>query len=209
MTSIPSYSGPRPPNLLPIVTGGSAEAIVSSLFGLVTAVTASCCYRSLIDRLKEFDLEAKCASLDLLNRLVAHLQRLRVTDPELGAALSRGPQQAAAIAGRSKEDQRLEGPRLDVGRMYPNAIRQLIWPELKSEDDARTVVDLAGWVCLVYGIIGSLVYWANDAPHGAASIFGLLLRGGPCRAGMVVTSVGVCLRVFLCSVCCLVCMLRG
>ena len=129
----------------------------------------------------------KSASLDLANRLVVQIHRLRITDPAIGAVLSRGPK-AATIAGNSTEDRPLQGPRLDIGRMYPNAVCQLIWPEVNSEDDAKGVVDLTGWVCLTYGIIGSMVYWADERQYGAVSILaffaatGLAVRGWSLQA---------------------------
>jgi biopolymer transport protein ExbB/TolQ len=60
------------------ISAAVSEAMVPGILGLVTALAAFCFYHRLSGQLHTFDLEMKSATADMVNRLVIHLQRLRI-----------------------------------------------------------------------------------------------------------------------------------
>lgn len=71
------------------LTGRLSDALVPGILGLFVAVMAFCFHQYLSNQLEAIDLEMDNASLDLTNRLVVHLEQLRVTNPAPGAASNR------------------------------------------------------------------------------------------------------------------------
>jgi signal peptidase I len=144
-------------------TSRISEAMLPGILGLFAAVMAFWFHGYLHGRLKVFDCEMRCTSLDLVNRLLVHLQRLKTTNPAMGAALSRGPRYAGITVGPSLQLPGA-GPRLTIERMYRPGLLELIWPELKSGCDATVILDAASWICFAYGIIGCSASWIQDRP---------------------------------------------
>lgn len=132
-----------------------SHAMIPGGLGLLVAIIAFWFYQYLQGRLETFDGEMKAASLDLINRLTVHLQRLRITDPVLGATLSRTPGRTSLMVDSSPEEL-LEGPRLGIKRIYRHGLLELIWPRLNSDLDAQVAADAAGGACFVYGVLGCL-----------------------------------------------------
>ncbi len=135
-------------------TAGLAYAMAPSLIGIYVALGAFWSYRALCGQLESFDIEMQTASVDLVNRLVVHLQRLRTADPILWSRLSQAPS-----AGHSVPVTPIRLPDFLLIHKSRHGLWQLLWPKIESETDASAILDTTGWIGIVYAAIGCLVAW--------------------------------------------------
>jgi hypothetical protein len=147
-----------PSSALAAVTSRISDAMVPGILGLFVAVIAFWFHQYLSNQVQAFDVEMQNASVDLVNRIVVHLERLRTANPTVWRALTKVPRTAPVDSEASAEGA-LDGPRLVWERMYRHGVLELIWPQLKSEFDAAVTLDAAAWVCYGCGILGWLAYW--------------------------------------------------
>ena len=154
-----------------------SEAMVPGFLGLLVALLAFWFYQYLSDQLKAFDLEMRCASDDLVNRLVVHLGQLKATDAALWAALVTRPK-AVGITADPSAARPPEAPQFSIGRMYRHGVLELIWPHLDSGFDADLILDTTRWICLGYGIIGYLMYWVQHRSPAGLIVFTFLASAG-------------------------------
>lgn len=156
--SLRSY-GSSSSTILADITERLSQSMLPTVLGLLVGILSFWFYRYLNSQMEVFDLEMENASVDLVNRLIVHLGRLR--QPTARVRLS-------PAAPREV----LEGPRLAIDeRNNRNRLLELAWPQLSSERDADSVLHLGMWVSLAYGFIGWLTCFADGRPAAGIIIF--------------------------------------
>jgi signal peptidase I len=203
LNSFQSMRGSRSAALADVASRIS-DAMVPGILGLFVAVIAFWFHQYLRYQLQAFDLEMQNASVDLVNRLIVHLERLRTDKPtvwkELTGVSSKAAAHLEAIAERV-----LDGPRLVWEPMYRHGLLELIWPRLKSEFDATPALDTAAWVCFGCSILGWLAYRTQHRlVAGFLVLAFLVVAGAAIRRGLRV-GVVVTLAYFLTVVCASIC----
>jgi biopolymer transport protein ExbB/TolQ len=68
-----------------------SDAMAPGILGFCVAVVAFWFHQCLSNQLQAFELEMQGASVDLVNRLVVHLERLRTASPTVWSALTTVP----------------------------------------------------------------------------------------------------------------------
>jgi hypothetical protein len=149
-----------------LVSIGISRAMTPGILGLAVALVAFWSYRYLCGRLQVLELEMRTETIDLVNRLVVHVARLRATTPEVGNALSARPSSSPMTPVYSDEVL-AAGPRFRLPRMHRHGLLELIWTS-----DRELVLDGSSRVCFAYGVIGFLAYWLMNR-----SLSGLMLLG--------------------------------
>lgn len=175
---------------------GLSEALGPTVLGLAVALLAWWCHQYLSRQLEAIDLQMESARVDLMNRLIVHLERLCQADKGLRDFLMGGNRRQKST-GFSFTDGSIsparEGPQLRAKRIYRNGVLQLIWPELTSGFDADSVLQVGLWVTFAYGVIGFLTYLDLGRPVGGFVIFLFFaFAAGNLRAG----SLGAMLSLF-------------
>lgn len=199
MNSFPSIGGPKSQQLAEVADRISG-AMVPGILGLFVAVIAFWFHQYLRYQLQAFELEMQNASVDLVNRLIVHLERLRTANPTVWKELT-GVSRKAAVHLEASAERVLDGPRLVWEPMYRHGLLELIWPQLKSESDGRPALDTAAWVCFGCSILGWLAYWAQHRlVSGFLVLAFLVIAGAAIRRGLRVAVV-VTLAYFLTVVC--------
>lgn len=102
---------------LAAVTSRISDAMIPGILGLFVAVTAFWFHQYLRNQLQAFDVDMQNASVDLVNRLTVHLERVRTANSAVWRALSGIPRKAA-IHLEALAEHILAGPWLVWGPMY-------------------------------------------------------------------------------------------
>jgi signal peptidase I len=165
------------------IGGRLSNAMALTALGLFVAILSFWFYRYLNNRMAAFDVEMENASVDLVNRLVVHLERLG--PPATNVHWARPPKRSI--------DYPLKGPRLSIGRIYRHGMLQLIWPRLESELDADSVLHGGMWVLFAYALLGWLTYYFEG--RSTAGIL-VLLFFAAAGLGLRVGSLAAILSVF-------------
>jgi signal peptidase I len=169
-----------------------SQAMTPGLLGLLVAILALWFHRYLNNDLEAFDLEMKNASVDLVNRLVVHLERLRTVNPTLWAALIIGVERPA-VAPQLPSKSQSEAPRFLLQRIYRHGVLELIWPRIESEFDVKIILDAAGRLCFAYGILGWFTYWLQGRfTTGFMMLAFFAVAAAAVRRGSRVTLIAAC-----------------
>lgn len=202
MNSFPSIGGSRSTALAEVARRIS-DAMVPGILGLFVAIIAFWFHQYLLNQLQAFDLETQNASVDLVNRLIVHLERLRTTNSTVWKTLTGIPSKAV-VHLEASADRVLHGPRLVWAPMYRHGLLELIWPQLKSEFDAAPALDTAAWVCFGCSLLGWLAYWAQHRlVTGFLVLAFLIVAGVAIRRGSrvaVVVTLAYLLTVIFASI---------
>ena len=139
--------------------------------GLLVSILAFWFYRYLSSRMETFDWEMEHASAELVSRLVLHFGPLRKSAP-------------TAKLSERLADSAVEGPQLNIARMFRHGLLELIWPRFTSEFDADSVLRGGMWVCFAYGCLAWLnCYWDGRPTAGIAVLLFFLVAGFAVGAG--------------------------
>jgi hypothetical protein len=153
-----------------------SQAMPPGLLGLLVAVLAFWSYQYLRGRMEAFNLEMESTTVDLVNRLIVHLEGLRSTDPPLWAVLSRMPKRAGSVTYCQTAVSE-SVPRLTLARSR-HGLLQLIWAEFTCDLDRTQVREAASWLCLAYGIFGYFAYWMQHRSLSGIVILSFFVYGG-------------------------------
>jgi signal peptidase I len=155
------------------LSNGLSEALVPTVLGLAVAILAWWYHQYLSRELETIDLQMESAHVDLINRLVVHLERLCQADKGLRDFLTGGNrrQRSIGFSFADHPDLAREGPQLRTKRIYRNGVLQLLWPQLESGFDADSVLQVGLWVTFAYGVIGWLTYLDFGRPIAGFLVF--------------------------------------
>jgi len=176
MNSFPSTGGSKSTELAE-VTGRISDAMVPGILGLFVAVIAFWFHQYLCNQLQEFDEEMQNASVDLLNRLIVHLERPRTVNPTVWKKLTGVSSKAAGDLEASAE-QLVDGPRLVWEPIYRHGLLELIWPQPKSKVDATPALDAAAWACVGCSMLGWFAYWTQGRLVTGFLVLAFLVAAG-------------------------------
>lgn len=139
-----------------------SNAMVFTVLALPIAIAAFWFHQYLRGRLGDFDVEMRGASVDLINRLIVHLERMENADPRLWLALTK-PSSGAAFEFEVSDDERASyAPRFEWPSMHRLGVLDLVWPQLNSELDIAAAFQGAAFVCYSYGTVTGLVYGLEE-----------------------------------------------
>ena len=176
-------------------TNRISQSLLPTILGLSVAIVAFVFHRYLSGRLESFSREMRFAQVDLINRLIVHLQRLRTVDLEAWTQMSRCP-----CDGPLNINSIVESPAFEVAASYRPRVVNLVWPNIQSEIDAQVTLDVTGIICIGYRILAFLTclfqhrWLAGLIVATFLSVAGLAVRKG-FKAATVLVSLfmGVCL----------------
>jgi hypothetical protein len=168
------------------VAGGLCDSMAPAALGLAVGILAVWFYRYLSIQMESFDLEMKSASVDLVNWLVVHLGRM---GPPTG--LARIPaavpveQRGRHVAREVSSEPPLEGPRLEMAWWDDrHGVYELLWPRLRSDLDADSVLYGGMLVSFAYACLGWLTCdWQGGPNAGLVTLAFFAVAGLAIRTG--------------------------
>src|SRR3954451_16507229 len=181
LNSFPGY-GTSKSMIISTTAGRLSEALAPTLLALWVAVPAFWFHKYLSGRLETFELEMENASADLGNRVVVQLERLSAAGKIRLALPTRHPQMEGSVVDA------VEGPNLNLGRIYRIGLLQLVWPRFDSQFDADSVLHGGMLISLAYGVLAWLTYYFQGRPSAGAialtffAVAAVNLRTGSLRA---------------------------
>jgi signal peptidase I len=185
LNSFGSY-GSSKSTIMAATAGGLSESMAPAGLGLAVGILAVWFYRYLSGQVDSFDLEMKGASVDLMNRLVVHLGRIGpATGPARSPAAVPVERRRRDVAREVSSELPLEGPRLGMAWWDDrHGVYDLLWPRLRSDLDADSVLYGGMLVSFAYAFIGWLTcYWQGGPNAGLVTLAFFAAAGLAIRTG--------------------------